>query len=88
MIKKILITFFCLVSLLLYTESLPAGNLMPQPVDSEEFKRSMQEHEAKMRILKPSKHREMVEKAGGKITNCCSWHVELCDKGAGQAFKK
>ena len=86
--KKIFVTFFCLLGLLLQAENISAGNPKPIPVDSEELKKSMQEHVERMRTLKPGKHQEMVDKAGGRITNCCSCHVELCEKGAGQVIKK
>jgi len=84
-------TFFVLLGLFflsLQMNSSWARNLQAQPQNAEELQRSMQDHMARMLTAKPGKYQEMVEKAAGNITNCCSCHVEICDKGAGGIFQK
>ncbi len=38
----------------------------------------MQEHIEKVKRTKPKKYRAVVERAGGKIKDCCSCHEALC----------
>jgi hypothetical protein len=40
----------------------------------------MNKHIEKVKITNPIKYQDMVQRAGGNITHCCSCHVESCKK--------
>ncbi len=39
--------------------------------------KQMQRHIGKVKIKNPIKYQELVQRAGGNITHCCSCHVEV-----------
>ncbi len=44
----------------------------------------MQRHVEKVKITNPGKYQNMIERAGGNITGCCSCHKEVCEKNSFQ----
>ena len=49
-----------------------------QPMtDTTNIQEQMNKHLEEMKIKNPKKYEEMVKRAGGNITHCCSCHVEV-----------
>lgn len=73
MMKRIIITtttFLCLIfGIHVYASPI---------ISQEDYIQKMNAHIEKMKIKNPIKYEEMVKRAGGNITHCCSCHVESC----------
>jgi hypothetical protein len=72
MIKKIIITTMTFL-FIIFGIHVYAGQIIGQ----EEHKQKMNAHIEKMKIKNPQKYQEMIQRAGGNVTNCCSCHIDI-----------